>query len=198
MNCTTLFYLLKNWNCFRFTRDVLKTNVFWYSSHLTHVIFRRRLHHSPRKIELSKPGWTQVFYQKRSSLAVKYQKCSSLSFGLMPCIRSVLLPFASSHESEIRGIQASSHWSLWGDVAEHFFWLMQPSPENDSSGSAGSGFGLRLFFSVLPFAFFFVFSFSRSARMRSKRTEAGSSLGSWGTSSPRKALARMDWLSLFR
>jgi hypothetical protein len=32
--------------------------------------------------------------------------------------------------------------------------------------------------------------------MRSKRAEAGSSLGSWGTSSPRKALAKMDWVSL--
>ena len=33
---------------------------------------------------------------------------------------------------------------------------------------------------------------SRSARMRSRRTDAGSSSGSCGTSSPRKALARMD------
>ncbi len=29
--------------------------------------------------------------------------------------------------------------------------------------------------------------------MRSRRTDAGSSSGSWGTRSPRKALARIDW-----
>ena len=34
---------------------------------------------------------------------------------------------------------------------------------------------------------------SRSARMRSSRTDAGSSLGSWGTSLPSKARFRMDW-----
>ncbi|MFO0260795.1 MAG: hypothetical protein ACK53V_04130, partial [Planctomycetota bacterium] len=38
-------------------------------------------------------------------------------------------------------------------------------------------------------------SSARSAWMRSKSTEAGSSLGSCGTNSPRKALARMDWSS---
>ncbi|MEH1865409.1 MAG: hypothetical protein V7K69_10405 [Nostoc sp.] len=37
-----------------------------------------------------------------------------------------------------------------------------------------------------------LFNFSRSARIRSSKTDAGSSSGSWGTSSPRKALARMD------
>src|SRR6266498_2914463 len=30
----------------------------------------------------------------------------------------------------------------------------------------------------------------------SNNTDAGSSVGSWGTSSPRKALARIDWVSL--
>jgi hypothetical protein len=34
---------------------------------------------------------------------------------------------------------------------------------------------------------------ARAARIRSRRTAAGSSFGSWGTSSPRKALARMAW-----
>ncbi len=33
-------------------------------------------------------------------------------------------------------------------------------------------------------------------RMRSNNLDAGSSLGSWGTSSPRKALARMDCVNL--
>ena len=33
---------------------------------------------------------------------------------------------------------------------------------------------------------------ARAARMRSRRTEAGSSLGSWGTSSPRNALAKIE------
>ncbi|MBN1322595.1 MAG: hypothetical protein JW986_01155 [Methanotrichaceae archaeon] len=35
-----------------------------------------------------------------------------------------------------------------------------------------------------------------SALIRSRRAEAGSSLGSWGASSPRKAFFRMDWRSL--
>ena len=40
------------------------------------------------------------------------------------------------------------------------------------------------------------FWFLRSSCIRFNSSDAGSSLGSWGTSSPRKALARMDWVSL--
>src|ERR1039458_1017552 len=39
--------------------------------------------------------------------------------------------------------------------------------------------------------------FSRSVRMRSSSTDAGSSLGSCGTSLPSKARFKMDWRSLF-
>ena len=39
---------------------------------------------------------------------------------------------------------------------------------------------------------------SRSARIRSSNTAAGSSLGSWGTSSPRKALASIDRSSILK
>lgn len=56
-------------------------------------------------------------------------------------------------------------------------------------------------FCFLTSPFFFVpfkasSTFAFSAIIRSKSFSAGSSLGSWGTSSPRKALARTDWESL--
>ncbi|HKL80991.1 MAG TPA: hypothetical protein VJ879_00625, partial [Desulfobacter sp.] len=59
-------------------------------------------------------------------------------------------------------------------------------------------FELRFFYHETTFVFrflvvfFFGFMASRSTLIRSRRTEAGSSVGSCGTSSPRKALARID------
>ena len=48
------------------------------------------------------------------------------------------------------------------------------------------GLVVLLLFGVLGF------NFSRSVLIRSSNRDAGSSLGSWGTSSPRKALTRID------
>ncbi len=49
--------------------------------------------------------------------------------------------------------------------------------------------GLRLF---RPFVPLLPCTFSRPVRIRSSNTEAGSSLGACSTSSPQKALARVD------
>src|SRR5260370_34483769 len=46
---------------------------------------------------------------------------------------------------------------------------------------------------ALGFPFLFAEAAARSARMRSSSTDAGSSLGSWGTSLPEKARFRMAW-----
>jgi hypothetical protein len=53
-----------------------------------------------------------------------------------------------------------------------------------------SSFLLLRFFSVLDF---FGLALSLSALIFSNNTDAGSSLGSWGTRSPRNALAKTDW-----
>ena len=50
---------------------------------------------------------------------------------------------------------------------------------------------LLLFFLLLDF-FAVAFALSLSSLILSNNTDAGSSLGSWGTSSPRNALANMD------
>ena len=109
-----------------------------------------------------------------------------------PLPRSPLAPSVrcDKKRNEIPSVNVNvtlAYNSLRGGVAEGRGGL---SPDCGDDGS-GVYAVVLLFFVFLAWLFFTAFSLS--ALIRSRRTEAGSSFGSCGTSRPEKAFFRIDW-----